>query len=110
MPVWDMLIPVLLGLILLDVATRRIAWDWQSTKRMAAAAAGKVREFTTTRKVESAPLRTWHIPEACVLTFPIELEEQHLGRPSQYPSMREWEERYSASTTLGSKILGVPFK
>ena len=53
LPVWDLLIPVLLGLILLDVAIRRIAWDWNSTKRLAAVAATRVRDFTTTRKVES---------------------------------------------------------
>jgi hypothetical protein len=53
LPVWDILIPILLGLILLDVAIRRIAWDWNSTRRLATAAATRVREFTTTRKVES---------------------------------------------------------
>lgn len=52
MPVWDLLIPVLLGLILLDVAIRRIAWDWASTKRAAFAVGQYVRSFTTTRKVE----------------------------------------------------------
>jgi uncharacterized membrane protein len=56
-PIWDLLIPVLLGLILIDVATRRIAWDWLATKRMAATAAGYVRQFTTTyRKVENPQL------------------------------------------------------
>ena len=50
---WDILIPILLGLILLDVAIRRIAWDWNSTKRLATVAATRVRDFTTTRKVES---------------------------------------------------------
>ena len=54
MPVWDELVPVLLALIIMDVATRRIAWDWASTKRMAAAVANRVREFTTLRRVESA--------------------------------------------------------
>ncbi len=42
-------------LILLDVATRRIAWDWNSTKRLATAAVDRVRAFTTLRKVESRP-------------------------------------------------------
>ena len=56
LPVWDILIPVLLGLIVLDVAVRRIAWDWLATKRLAAAAAQRVRDFTqTTRRVEGAP-------------------------------------------------------
>jgi len=47
------LIPVLLLLILFDVAVRRIAWDWAATKRLAAAMAQRVRDFTTVRKVES---------------------------------------------------------
>ena len=45
-------VPFLLALIIIDVAIRRIAWDWASTKRMAAAASAYVRSFTTTRKVE----------------------------------------------------------
>ncbi|MDB5355938.1 MAG: von Willebrand factor type domain protein [Phycisphaerales bacterium] len=53
MPIWDWLIPVLLGLILLDVAARRIAWDWQSTKRMALAMGDRIRAYTTVRRVES---------------------------------------------------------
>jgi hypothetical protein len=53
LPVWDILIPILLGLILLDVAIRRIAWDWNATRRLAAVAATRVRDFTTTRKVET---------------------------------------------------------
>jgi uncharacterized membrane protein len=53
-PIWDRLIPPLLILILIDVAVRRIVWDWQSTRRLAAAAARQVRLFTqTTRAVES---------------------------------------------------------
>lgn len=53
MPVWDWLVPFLLGLIILDVAVRRIAWDWNSTKRLAAGAAAYVRSYTTTRRVET---------------------------------------------------------
>jgi hypothetical protein len=52
--IWDLLVPWLLGLILLDVAVRRIAWDWPATKRMALFVADYVRTFTMTyRKVES---------------------------------------------------------
>jgi hypothetical protein len=47
------LLPFLLALIILDVATRRIAWDWIAMQRMATAVATRVREFTTVRKVES---------------------------------------------------------
>lgn len=53
MPVWDWLVPFLLALIILDVAVRRIAWDWNSTKRLAAGAAAYVRSYTTTRQVET---------------------------------------------------------
>jgi hypothetical protein len=53
LPIWDILIPILLALILIDVATRRIAWDWNSTKRLAAAGVARVQSFTTTRKVET---------------------------------------------------------
>lgn len=54
LPIWDVLMPFLLALIILDVAVRRIAWDWNSTKRMATAGANWVRSFTTVRKVEQA--------------------------------------------------------
>jgi uncharacterized membrane protein len=53
LPIWDILIPILLGLIIIDVAIRRIAWDWAATKRFAFATADKVRGFTVIRKVES---------------------------------------------------------
>ena len=53
LPIWDILIPILLALIIVDVATRRIAWDWASIKRAYVTATGRVRSFTTTRKVET---------------------------------------------------------
>jgi uncharacterized membrane protein len=53
LPVWDVLLPFLLALIILDVATRRIAWDWASLQRMGFTAATRVREFTSVRRVES---------------------------------------------------------
>ncbi len=53
LPIWDLLLPFLLALIIIDVATRRIAWDWASTKKMFAAATSSVQSFTTVRKVES---------------------------------------------------------
>jgi uncharacterized membrane protein len=53
MPIWDLLLPFLLTLILIDVATRRIAWDWNSTKRLLAGARDYVQSYTTTRKVET---------------------------------------------------------
>jgi hypothetical protein len=51
--VWDVLLPFLVALILLDVATRRIAWDWASIRRTGALVATRVREFTTLQRVES---------------------------------------------------------
>ncbi len=38
--IWDLLVPWLLALIIIDVAVRRIAWDWPATKRMAAGRGG----------------------------------------------------------------------
>jgi hypothetical protein len=55
LPVWDILIPILLGLILMDVAARRIAWDWMSTKRLAMAMAARVKQYTLVRQVEAKP-------------------------------------------------------
>ncbi len=55
LPIWDLVIPILLAMIIIDVAVRRIAWDWLATKRMALAAADYVRSFTTVRKVEAKP-------------------------------------------------------
>ena len=55
LPVWDILLPILLGLILIDVAARRIAWDWESTRRMALAMADRVRSFTLARQIEAKP-------------------------------------------------------
>ena len=53
LPVWDMLVPFLLALIILDVAVRRIAWDWNSTKQLAAGAATRVRVVHDDAKVET---------------------------------------------------------
>ncbi len=53
MPVWDLLLPFLIGLLLFDVAIRRIAWDWDSLKRAYVTAVGHVRSYTVTRKVET---------------------------------------------------------
>jgi hypothetical protein len=53
LPIWDQLIPVLLAMILIDIAARRIAWDWIAMKRYAATSIGFIRSFTTTRAVET---------------------------------------------------------
>ena len=49
-PIWDRLLMILLGAILLDVSIRRIAWDLPAMKR---ATVRWVRSFTTAREVES---------------------------------------------------------
>ena len=53
LPIWDILVPVLIALILIDVAARRIAWDIVALRKYAATTAGAVRAFTTTRQVET---------------------------------------------------------
>jgi len=53
LPIWDLLVPLMLVMMIADVATRRIAWDWLATKRLAIATAEKVRGFTVVRKVET---------------------------------------------------------
>jgi Ca-activated chloride channel family protein len=55
--IWDLLVPWLLALIILDVAVRRIAWDWPAIQRMTLTVANYVRQFTMTyRKVETPQL------------------------------------------------------
>ena len=39
--IWDLLVPWLLALIILDVSVRRIAWDWPAIQRMALAVASR---------------------------------------------------------------------
>ncbi len=53
MPVWDLLLPFLIALLILDVAVRRIAWDWNSVQRAYAGAINFIKSFTTTRQVET---------------------------------------------------------
>ncbi len=53
LPVWDVVLPLLMALLLIDISIRRIAWDWNATKQMAAASLEYVRGITTLRKVET---------------------------------------------------------
>ena len=50
LPIWDILLPILVGLIVLDVAIRRIAWDWSMAQRVGAAAGERVRDLTGGRR------------------------------------------------------------
>jgi len=52
-PIWDWLLPVLIALIIVDVAVRRIAWDMQMVRTGAKWLGDQVRVFTvTTRQAE----------------------------------------------------------
>ena len=52
-PIWDWLVPFLIGLLILDVAVRRIAWDLASLNKVRLAVTHRIRAFTTTRKIET---------------------------------------------------------
>jgi uncharacterized membrane protein/Mg-chelatase subunit ChlD len=54
LPVRQYLLPLLIALLIVDVATRRIAWDWQAIKRGLVRAADYVRAWTLTKRVETA--------------------------------------------------------
>jgi hypothetical protein len=54
LPIWDILIPILLGMILLDVAARRIAWDLESIRRMLLTAKASVESYTQTTRIATA--------------------------------------------------------
>ena len=56
MPIWDILVPLAIAMLLLDVAVRRLAWDRQSLRYAAAGAAAFVRSFTETRKTSGEPV------------------------------------------------------
>jgi hypothetical protein len=53
-PVREPLLVLLMGIILIDVAVRRIAWDWQAMKKLAVVAGQQMQAFLTTRSVEPA--------------------------------------------------------
>jgi Ca-activated chloride channel family protein len=60
LPIWDWVVPVLLGAFLLDVTVRRIAWDWQSIRYAWSSLGNGIHSFTATRKVAPEPvLSAW---------------------------------------------------
>lgn len=67
----------------LAIGRRRVPGRFQQ-------AAGHRGDDLSLRK--GARQREWHIPEAGFLTVPIEVEEQHLDGPGEYPPMRGWNE------------------
>jgi Mg-chelatase subunit ChlD len=44
-PIEDVLIPVLIGIMLMDVAVRRVAWDWVHVKQLASSGVRQVHAF-----------------------------------------------------------------
>ena len=52
LPIWDILLPVLLGLLIVDVAVRRIAWDRSMATRVGAAVGERVRDLTGGRRTD----------------------------------------------------------
>jgi len=55
-PLRDLLLWILMGILLMDVAVRRIAWDWPAIKKLAAFAVQQAHAFLTTRTVEPAAM------------------------------------------------------
>ncbi len=51
--VWDVLLPILITLLLLDIAIRRIAWDWRATRAAAERAATELKGIASGPRVES---------------------------------------------------------
>lgn len=55
MPAWDILLAAMCGMVVLDVAARRIAWDQLDLRALVLAGATKIRSFTGTRTIEPTP-------------------------------------------------------
>jgi hypothetical protein len=54
-PLRDLLIPWLLAIVLIDVAVRRVAFDWSVMRHLAIVANDRAHAFFETRKIDSAP-------------------------------------------------------
>ncbi|HEY1628398.1 MAG TPA: vWA domain-containing protein, partial [Tepidisphaeraceae bacterium] len=52
-PIDHLLLPMLMSILLADVAVRRLAWDWQRMRWLAGLAVGHVRGFFAMRSAES---------------------------------------------------------
>jgi hypothetical protein len=52
-PIDDVLLMVLMGMLVTDVAVRRIPWDWPTMKHWAVAGVAMIQNFTTTRKIDA---------------------------------------------------------
>ena len=54
-PINDVLLCILMGMLVTDVAVRRIHWDWTAVKHWATVGVASVQGFTTTRKIDAQP-------------------------------------------------------
>src|SRR5439155_13430269 len=54
-PINDLLLCILMGMLVTDVAVRRIHWDWTAMKHWAYVGVAQVKGFTTMRKIDAAP-------------------------------------------------------
>jgi Mg-chelatase subunit ChlD len=52
-PIDDVLLCILMGMLVTDVAVRRIHWDWKAMKHWAYVGVASVQGFTTTRKINA---------------------------------------------------------
>jgi Mg-chelatase subunit ChlD len=55
LPAWDHLMMLMIGLLLLDVAARRLAWSREDVARVTAATGAWIRSFTTVPKPDTRP-------------------------------------------------------
>lgn len=62
-PIQDVLLLTLMGMVVIDVAVRRLALDWQHSKELFAAACASVQGFFSTRSIESRPT-LWTLRQA----------------------------------------------
>jgi hypothetical protein len=57
-PLREMLLCMLMSILIMDVAVRRIAWNWQAIAGLCAVAGQQVQSFVTTRRCEPAAMLT----------------------------------------------------
>lgn len=96
LPVWDYLTIALLGLILVDVAVRRIAWDWKTLR----AVAGQRLRLDAGRKIEKSE-------SVDALRRLREGGKEPAEKPKKTPAAETGEARPVASTKFEAKGPGV---
>ena len=110
MPVWDLLLPFAIALLLLDVAARRIAWDADTFRRGYAGALNYVRSFTTPRKVETTgsldALRSVREKTAAI-TAPGKSAPPASGAPGAPPAVPDRSRKFEATGPVAGDITKV---